>query len=307
MYTAFLLICMEQPFTISKAVDIFDPFFVDPHANAAPPLDRTRLLLRLLPGPQDPRLSGFTERPCRRKTKKTCFNHDQPSSQTVVFGRLEAKSFHLKQGSQMEPDSPMFWPDGCKMVSIDSTSYCRLTRTNVGTTRRAQHSKNKNVYKKILKPSEATQHLLDFCMRPVKSKTRLLEPPKPRKFLVVGLSVTILSIVVDWTPPGFHWASLETTELQVPWQTALHCNSWSPRFFSFPCDVVTNMTLTKSLNPCACYENSTLTPPTRTNYAPTTKSDDVTSSRLQPILHHTFGMISTRSEHTPFHQNRHFS
>ena len=69
---------------------------------------------------------------------------------------------------------------------------------------------------------------------------------------------------------------------------------------------VTSVTPRNLTIPCACHENRTSTPqnPHKVLRLPRIVLMSA-STKFAP--HHTFGMISTRSEHTPIHQNRHFS
>ena len=73
---------------------------------------------------------------------------------------------------------------------------------------------------------------------------------------------------------------------------------------------VTSVTPRNLTIPCACHENRTSTTqnPHKVLRLPrkvTISSHVTASTKFAP--HQTFGMISTRSEHTPIHQNRHFS
>ena len=73
---------------------------------------------------------------------------------------------------------------------------------------------------------------------------------------------------------------------------------------------VTSVTPRNLTIPCACHKNRTSTPqsPHKALRLPrkvTISSHVSASTKFAP--HHTFGMISTRSEHTPIHQTRHFS
>ena len=74
---------------------------------------------------------------------------------------------------------------------------------------------------------------------------------------------------------------------------------------------VTSITPRNLTIPCACHENRTSTPqsPHKILRLPrkVTISYHVSFNKICTTPHYTFGMTSARSEHTPVHQNRHFS
>ena len=71
---------------------------------------------------------------------------------------------------------------------------------------------------------------------------------------------------------------------------------------------VTSVTPRNLTIPCACHKTRTSTPqkPHQVLRLPRKVSCEL-QQNLHHHHHHTFAMISTRSEHTPIHQNRHFS
>ena len=72
---------------------------------------------------------------------------------------------------------------------------------------------------------------------------------------------------------------------------------------------VTSVTPRNLTIPCACHENRTSTPQNPQKYCACHEKWQyhLMSASTKFAPHHTFGMISTHSEHTPIHQNRHFS
>ena len=95
-----------------------------------------------------------------------------------------------------------------------------------------------------------------------------------------------------WKYPSEHtqYAAL-TSNFAIP----IPPNNICPRANPNITTIFTSTTTHNLPIPCACHESFRVH--TFKSLAPATKSDNIIS----------FGMISTRSEHIPIHQNRHFS